>query len=651
MTELYIDGTAVVLPQEFSVQVKRENPFFTKNGEYTYDITLQLSNATNAALYKHLNRLNSVSEVETKRRAVLIADNRVYCNGTGIVTGWTDDTVTIQIASGNSELNYVIGADLQISFLDGMPETEELTNDTALQHINSTYPDVEYCLPMLYDRDNNIILNPWYIKGYRVEEEIANELTPGNLNSTFDSDLSRFYAQPYLCAYLKHLFDALGYVLEYNFMDETVYRKLFICHASQTRKWCEMLPGWSVKDFLEQIELLFNATVVVDNRKRTARLLCRSTFYTATQTAHVKQVEDVYEAEMADEEDDPETVQMQLSDVRYVLTDNAYWRGRCLPESVKKGAKKRTIPDTFLPDDDVLYRMEEWFADTDHQRTDTIYTDKQTGRKAIYNTDIMNEFGTGDAKTHWQFVDEFAGIEREEPEQEVELEIIPAEIGQVNKNLIYQDWVTPTMLNFTVPMPVVEDTVSEEETDDEEAGTPVSDLIENSTLDTEDEDDDGSSSGKSSIRLAFYAGCTLDLDVELYQNTLFPLVYTDEYLYVMKSNTYIRPDDLRASMRLELFEKNLWSNTLLMDQRKEVKVNSHDPNLYDTRMVFEIHNRRYLCREIEYTLDAHGRKGAWLGTFYPASISDTEADARWILSDGKWRDGGVWLDNGRWLDE
>ena len=105
MTELYIDGTAVVLPADFSTTVKRENPFFTKNGEYTYDITLQLDNSINAGLYAHLNRLNSILELKAKRQAVLVADNRVFCNGTEIITGWTDTTVSIQIASGNSELN------------------------------------------------------------------------------------------------------------------------------------------------------------------------------------------------------------------------------------------------------------------------------------------------------------------------------------------------------------------------------------------------------------------------------------------------------------------------------------------------------------------------------------------------------------------
>lgn len=36
--------------------------------------------------------------------------------------------------------------------------------------------------------------------------------------------------------------------------------------------------------------------------------------------------------------------------------------------------------------------------------------------------------------------------------------------------------------------------------------------------------------------------------------------------------------------------------------------------------------------------------------FYPIRISDVEAEKRWILTDGKWRDGGTWLDSGRWLD-
>ena len=113
MVSLYIAGVEAVLPSDFATEIKIENSFFTKNGEYTYEFKLPLNNPTNAALYSHLHRLNNASEIKEKRQAVLVADNRCYINGTEIITDWTDDSVSIQLASGNSELNYLIGADLQ----------------------------------------------------------------------------------------------------------------------------------------------------------------------------------------------------------------------------------------------------------------------------------------------------------------------------------------------------------------------------------------------------------------------------------------------------------------------------------------------------------------------------------------------------------
>lgn len=119
MTQLFIAGVEVVLPKEFSTSVKRENSFFTKNGEYTYDVTVNLDNPINKALWPQW-RLNNSKEEKSKRTAVLIADNRVYCNGTEVITGWTNNTVSIQIVSGNSELNYFVGQDLEIAYLAGM---------------------------------------------------------------------------------------------------------------------------------------------------------------------------------------------------------------------------------------------------------------------------------------------------------------------------------------------------------------------------------------------------------------------------------------------------------------------------------------------------------------------------------------------------
>ena len=135
----------------------------------------------------------------------------------------------------------------------------------------------------------------------------------------------------------------------------------------------------------------------------------------------------------------------------------------------------------------------------------------------------------------------------------------------------------------------------------------------------------------------------------------YPVPYIDEYTKNHTSRDeswwqYAKTNDIGASLCLNVLDGLLYQTNYDIDYTKAVKVQSHDPNVYAAYQVFEIRNKRYVCKEMEFTLDAFGRKGAWTGTFYPIRISDTEADVRWILADGRWRDGGVWLDNGRWLD-
>ena len=636
---MYIDGVAAVLPQDFNVQVKRENPLFTKNGEYTYDITLQLSNPTNAELYKHLNRLNATQWPGEKRRAILIADNRVYCNGTEVITAWTDDTVSIQIASGNSELNWIIGASLQVSFLDNMPETPALTEEQVMSVTASTYPDVLFNLPPVYDRVNDAVINPYWAdlrgetKLYHPETDEAGQ--PRD-----------FYPQPYLCAYVRALMEALGYKLEYLFLEDTEYKELLICHAVRSMRWKDFLPGWSVQEFLEQVELMFNATVVVDNKRRTARILNNNAYYTGHRTAHVTEAEDAYEAERADEEDDPETVELMQSDVSYAFPSSAYWRGRDLPSSVTGDAKRRTIGDDYMPDASVVDRLNAWFAEEENQDLSCIYTDERSGEKAYLDEIATDPWGQGEKNPRWVFADQFHRIERDDAEQEVELEMMPAEISRAGS---YRYLTTLDGQDAWGDMSLYPAVIDGGKALEEETGTdiPVSEL-----LGSDSGEDNEDSSGQSNICLAF---CKL-IDLYSFKSGMpvffFPTAYTD--LYTSCQNTWkihnIQTNDIGLSLRLETLQRRFWEGSYDIRQEDAIKISSHDPNLYDASSVFEIRNKRYVCKEMEFTLDANGRKGAWTGTFYPIKISDTESDARWILADGKWRDGGVWLDNGRWLD-
>ena len=199
MVSLYIAGVEAVLPSDFATEIKIENSFFTKNGEYTYEFKLPLNNPTNAALYSHLHRLNNASEIKEKRQAVLVADNRCYINGTEIITDWTDDSVSIQLASGNSELNYLIGASLQVSFLNmGTAELTDESGRVALytQSLKGSYPEYDYVAAPVNTPAG--ILNEWRF---------------GKTSSGYSlrlADDSIRIVQPYLCAIVRRMLTALG---------------------------------------------------------------------------------------------------------------------------------------------------------------------------------------------------------------------------------------------------------------------------------------------------------------------------------------------------------------------------------------------------------------------------------------------------------
>ncbi len=628
MTELIIDGVQVVLPKDFAIQVKRENPLITKNGEYTYEITLQLTNPANAELYAHLNRLNNVQEVKTKRSAILIADNRVYCNGTEIVTGWTDDTVSIQIVSGNSELNYFIGSDLQIESLDKMKQTD-VSNEDKFAHIEQTYPDVDYCLVPVLDQATETIHNHWSLKTDMSKPVF--ERKPELVSDGMDI----ITPQPYLCAYIKELLHTIGYELTLNQLELTPYKNLYICHTVLTAKWNEMLPGWSVKDFLQQVELLFNAVFIVDNRNRTARLLFRASYFIGSSSVHVQQVEDVYEVEV----EEPETEDPMTSNVSYKVNDCEFWRWNILPDAIKKGAKYETIPGSVATD---MNGIRNWFSDAAHKKTDTIYTHEANGKKYVYLYEFKNVESDPEIAM-FIMVDNFADIERENATNTVELEIVPAtfqDAGITHYNGGLEPGTDTKKMLF---IPCVSDGENVE-----------TDLQPKSIEEQIKEGKTQSSISKKNISIAFYTGYQTIYNILLPLN--YPLPYIDEYTrhFLFYKNTYwdyVKTNDIGASLRLSALNSLLYSSGYDIDYTKAVRIRSHDPNVYATNLVFEIRNKRYICKEIEYTIDASGRKGAWAGIFYPIRISDTEADLRWILTDGKWRDGGVWLDNGRWLDD
>lgn len=609
MTNLYIDGIAVVLPSEFSITVKQENAFFTKNGEYTYDIELSLLVPENAKLYGFLNRLNITERPATKRKAVLVADNRVYLNGTEIITGWTDTKVSIQLVSGNSELNYFIGSDELISTL-AMKETNPVVNGSvSTDYVKKTYPEVDYNLMMTYDSLHQVDKNIWL---YRLYNNDVNNPYAGYIVQKEDIQPYDYIPQPYLCAYMRELLKALGYTLEYNAIEDTPYKNVYIVHVCETYKWNEMLPGWTAKDFLQNIETMFNGSFLIDHRTRTASFLLNISYLSKVRNVHLQNVIDEYTVE-SEEEEEADAIN---STIKYKLPSTEYYKLRCLPDVVKEAARQKSINGDLFT----------FFAKPENQVTDTIFDYKSVNRKIIYleGSGIMSNL---------EMVDELASLVRENAESELELEFVPAELTE---RAFYMEGIDPDdfyLGQYYIPSVSVSDDEPDETTYDS-----IHNMVNNLSEKTE---------SKSNIFLAFFRGLN-PVQIGVMPANSYPLAFIDRF-FPTTSWPATLPSDYPTFNLVEM-EKYFYSNAYKIDRKNPVKITCYDSNLYPASSVFEIFNRRYLAKEIEYTIGPNGRTQAWTGTFYPASISDTEVEQRWILADGKWRDGGVWLDNGRWLD-
>lgn len=609
MTNLFIDGVEVVLPSEFSITVKQENAFFTKNGEYTYDIELSLLVPENAKLYGFLNRLNITERPETKRKAVLVADNRVYLNGTEIITGWTDTQVSIQLVSGNSELNYFVGSDELISTLEMKETNPVVSGSVSTDYVKKTYPDVDYNLMMTYDSLHQVDKNIWL---YRLYNNDVNNPYAGYIVQKEDIQPYDYIPQPYLCAYMRELLKALGYTLEYNAIEDTPWKSVYIVHVCETYKWNEMLPGWTAKDFLQNIETMFNGSFLIDHRTKKVSFLLNVSYLPKVSNVHLQNVVDAYTVEV-EEEEEADAIN---STIKYKLPSTEYYKLRCLPDVVKEAAKTKVIDDGLFA----------FFGKPENQVTDTIFDYKSENRKIIYLE------GSG-IMSHLEMVDELASLVRENAESELELEFVPAELTE---RAFYIEGIDPGGFYFGqyyIPSVSVSDDEPDETTYDS-----IHNMVNNLSEKTE---------SKSNIFLAFFRGLN-PVQIGLMPANSYPLAFIDRFFPTTSWPVTLSAD--YPTFNLVEMEKYFYSNAYKIDRKNPVKITCYDSNVYPASSVFEIFNRRYLAKEIEYTIGPNGRTTAWTGTFYPASIPDTEVDKRWILADGKWRDGGVWLDEGRWLD-
>ena len=613
MTQLFIAGVETVLPQEFSVTVKRENSFFTKSGEYTYDCTLRLDNPVNCQLYGFLNRTNKSDQLDTDRTAMLIADGHVYCRGKEVITRWTEDSVTIQIVSGESELNYFIGQDKKIEDLD-LGEIE----DANISASGGTYPTHDYCLATVRNTNGEILNIPGNVGGRRTGDRM------------YSSDTR---PMPYLCALLRRLLEALGYNEGremVNQLEETQFKNLFLVNTVYTWEYAKMLPGWTVKDFMTEVERLTGIVFITDNVAKTCDILLKQTYYYEARQLPLSNVVDAYETEL--EDDDSREAEFTASDVSYDLPDH-HW------------AKVMKLPDDFLAQAEIVDYPNISALVNSPFNPQVVKRDTSDGRCYINVSREWTSRNQDEPETDAFTIEanQFCNLDRVDNESTLELKITPAPMAQLGRYVMevidlgdadgYMDYNSST----------------DEEGDDSESNAgSVEDMIRKF---------EKTETSATDLYCAFYNGLTWRAAGGSGRGIV---VYTDAYHATIQGLLFPaeeRPrypnlafDGLEGSLRLKDLDADYYQGGYEIDTRHAVTFETFDPNVIDPRQVYVIRNRRYVVRDVEETITAEGRQKLWKVTCYPITISDEAIEKRWILTKGVWDDGAAWLDDGRWND-
>jgi len=701
-TQLIIDGVEVVLPAGFATTVKRENSFLTKNGVYTYDCTLSLDNDTNRRLYGFLQRLNKTEAVRTKRPAVLMADGRVYCQGTEAITSWTNTEVHIQLVAGNSELNYFIGDSLLLSWLNfGEVYDEDVSQYVAEVQAahNPAYPDFDFCLPAVYDETSRKMANLWYVQdatdlpqllfqpvtlhkfGSHVSEEAKAAVDQNIFLSEYTAQLK---PQPYLCAFIRRLIQALGYVIDVNHLETSTFKFVFLVNAFEERRYAHMFPGWRVGEFLTAIERLCNIVFIVNNDSRHVSILQAAQFYQNPVIRPLQNVVDAYESENV-EEPEPDYSSANLS---YNLPDTPFYRKARLSQDARRNTRtiayddlqalnramasapvvtryfrrdrstdrlyirRRTTNLTPLADDAFYYNLAEYASlprTLQWLNTSPVAEQVFIGRN-VYKAEAVER------NDNIAEVDFLHDLERDNAIGTLNIDIIPAPICLRPAYWVDMQAQTEDSQFIVLAASVV--SLPDAAADNSQAATTTT--TADNSFETALEQ---ASASASDSQCQLYAAICNGLHPN--RRAWFPAAFIDAYQASTQGATSIpispglvpqsaqhtvpeRP--IEGSLLLQQLDAEVFGGVYRVDTTRQITFETYDPNMADPRAVYVIRNKRYVCREIEETITAKGRKPRWKMICHPIDISDTAAESRWVLTRGVWDDGGAWLDDGRWLD-
>ena len=580
MTELHIDKQQVILPKDFSLTIIEENPVFTKNGKYTYDLELSLDNDQNAKIYKHLNRINNKISIPENRSAYLVVDNEVVLNGTEIILEITDRAVKIQLVSGESELNFLKGGNKKI-------------NELELGDIDISNLEFINYAPLLSNTLGRII------NGTRVAMPTDNHYEYKSFPSL---------PQPYFWNIINRILESLGYSVSSNVFRSDNLKYLYIVNGIQTKKYKRILPDWTVNDFFTEVENLFNVIFLVNEYNRTVSVVFKNNFYQNREQINIKEILDEHVQEV-EVENSSENIGYDLpGSINYMPYPDFYYAPNYFEyQNLDKTILENTTIiqlnnynaiKTYINANDKSELKDKLFLSISTETYYICYKGKTSGGSDSYFPKKVNIFKPiiNNGKS---------------PNIDIKLKITPAQMTptliQVRDRInlpINPKW------NGLAQMPIIETSDFSNYEDQEDNAMDIQEFIE--------EGESGIEGGIAlGISLAFFDG---NKTMKEFSGTLgfqceYPMAWID-FLTEIYSNVdgdYFMSNG--TSLRLDyLLSQN--SQSIQTDTTRPYHFKFIYKKKIDAKSIFIFNNKKFVCKDFKRTIDAKSNQDIIEGIFY-----------------------------------
>ena len=573
MTRLFIDGQEVVLPEQFELELITENPYFTRNGEYTYDIDIDLRVPQNRQIYKNIQRSDVTTKIDN-RTAVITAGAFELIHGIEVVLSVDNYTAKIQIVAGNSQLNYNGEQRIREIEIDGV----NYSDDEAVQSLYGT------------SKTHHAVYTP--VVAYKTYyNNYVNGLDLRNNAPVFNHDTS-MVPQYYLLYILENIIEKLGFVKGRDYIEDYFWQRVFIVNTRPELKPQEILPDWTVNEFFDEIEKYLHCIIVVDKFTGIYNIYKRSSYFDFSSIIYIDDVLDDNIEKVYDPDVD---YAYNYDAVSYDFPSKDIYKYFRLDENVKPLSTVVNVSSS---------------ENVDPENYQTYYDNPYLIHSEKYSIDyamvkLINYETTQQEYLTLRVVDRFADGGDKDIEEKTTFKIVPSDIGRAEIwNYDGMDATCPAVKSIT-------------EINQSEEKIGITDLI------------NGNAKIESYVPDRIYIGIYYGMQKvtvmkdAVYQlsEDVFPCSYVDHY-FIDEFNPREDTMPTHVNMNYTLsFSGDTGLLSYYQDNKKidttiEYSFKFITNKTYDLRQIFVIRNKKYFCKEIRYTITPKGLDKVAEGVFY-----------------------------------